>query len=95
MQSRCGTHQAKRIEIFPQIDNVRRHLEPGQRAAVAVEAKPLLAAEAKRNQMKAGASNLSKHKGKLSSLKNEMTNKPLQSVEKSVAKQFDVSQGYV
>ena len=64
----------------------------GQRAAVAVEAKPLLAAEAKRNQTAAGAANLERYKNP-SSLKNEKT-KPV-AVEKTVAQQFDVSQGYV
>ena len=32
----------------------RRHLDAGQRAAMAVDARPMLAAEAKRNQLEAG-----------------------------------------
>lgn len=67
---------------------------PGQRAAVAVEAKPLLAAEAKKNQERAGAANLAKYNGAASSVKNDQTSKPL-NVKETVAKQFDVSQGYV
>jgi len=64
----------------------------GQRAAVAVEAKPLLAAEAKKNQTDAGAANLAKYKG-ASSVKNDKTKSI--DARKEVAKQFDISQGYV
>jgi putative SOS response-associated peptidase YedK len=57
-----------------------------------VEAKPLLAAEAKKNQQAAGNS---LGRAKSASLKNEKsTFKPL-NVEKETASQFDGSQGYV
>lgn len=66
----------------------RRHLSPGQRATIALEATPLLAAEAKKHQRLGGDSS--------TFLKNEKprVSKPI-AVEKTVAKQFDVSQGYV
>jgi hypothetical protein len=67
------------------------HLTPGQRAAVAVEAKPLLEVEAKKNQSAAG-NPLGRAK-QSAVLKNEKTT-PVHA-EKTVAKQFDVSQGYV
>jgi len=66
----------------------RRHLDAGQRAAVPVDARPMLAAEAKRNQQEAGKRF---GNGKVASVK--MT-KPIDSRER-VASQFDVSQGYV
>ena len=69
----------------------RRHLISGQRAAVAVEAKVLLAAEAKRRQQEAGKEH---GRGQIGSIKNDISySNP--SVQKEVAKQFDVSEGYV
>ena len=60
---------------------------------MAVEAKPLLAEEAMRNLSLAGTA---PGRPKNASLKNERGDfKPLRSVEKTVAAQFDVSQGYV
>jgi hypothetical protein len=56
---------------------------------VAVEAKPLLAAEAKRNQQLGGDPSTFPKNGKP-----RKSVKPI-NVEKSVAKQFDVSHGYV
>jgi hypothetical protein len=56
-----------------------------------VEAKPMLAAEAKRNQL----ANLKRGKESPRSVKNDKTvNKPIDA-RKEVAKKFDVSQGYV
>lgn len=71
---------------------------PGQRAAVAVEAKGLLAAEAKKRQQSHGET--APGKPKITSIKNDISyppkpSTPAPSVEKTVAKQFDVSQGYV
>jgi hypothetical protein len=58
---------------------------------VAVEAKPLLAEEAKRNQQAAG-----KQFGKgIASVKNDKSYEKPVNVRKEVAAQFDVSQGYV
>jgi hypothetical protein len=59
-------------------------------AAVAVEAKPLLEVEAKKNQL----SGLKRGQEPPRSVKNDKTDKPIDS-RKEVAKQFDVSQGYV
>jgi len=65
----------------------RRHLNAGQRAAVAVEAKPLLEGEAKQNQRLGGDPstfvNFDKPRAE-----------PIH-VRSEVAKQFDVSSGYV
>lgn len=76
------------VQLVISMNLKRRHLSNGQRAAVAVEAKPLLASEAKKNQKLGGYSERF--------LKNV---KPLVSepvhVDKEIAKQFDVSQGYV
>lgn len=71
----------------------RRQLTTGQKAACAVEAKPLLETEAKQHQRSAG-NPLGKAKSGL--LKNEKSTfeKPIH-VDKSVAKQFGVSAGYV
>lgn len=71
----------------------RRQLTAGQKAAVAVEAKPMFEAEAKRNQTNAGANNLAMYKGFLSSVKSDET-KPIDT-RREVAKKCDVSEGYV
>jgi hypothetical protein len=63
---------------------------PGQRAAVAVEAKPLLAAEAKRNQL----SGLRRGSEPPRFVKSDKTVTSIDA-RRVVAKQFDVSQGYV
>lgn len=64
-------------------------------AAIAVEAKPLLAAEAKKNQKEAGAANLARYNGNpSSSVKTDKSSKPIDA-RREVASQFDVSQGYV
>jgi ParB family chromosome partitioning protein len=67
----------------------RRHLSSGQRAAVAVEAKPLLEDEAKQRQLAGLKQNRS--------IKNDSTDSPHRQpqVSKQVAKQCSVSEGYV
>jgi ParB-like chromosome segregation protein Spo0J len=77
----------------------RRHLTPGQLAAVAVEAKVLLAADAKERQSAAGAANLNRFNRKSSSPRSGLTStlrtKDVPQIEKAVAKQFEVSHSYV
>lgn len=65
-------------------------------AAVAVEAKPLLAAEAKRNQIAAGfVTGKANAKKSNASVKNDKSIPRPINTRTEVAKQFDVSQGYV
>lgn len=73
----------------------RRQLTAGQKAAVAVEAKPMLEAEAKKNLSTSGPG-VYGGKPKTANIKNDIGGSaPLGSVQKTVAKQFDVSEGYV
>jgi hypothetical protein len=70
----------------------RGHLVPGQRAAVAVEAKALLAVEAKKH-LATGGPGIRGGKPVIASVKNDKGDtKPIDS-RREVAKQFDVSQG--
>lgn len=62
-----------------------------QRATIALEATPLLAAEAKKRQQQHGGT--APGKGKNTSVKNDKSDSI--DARKQVAKQFDVSQGYV
>lgn len=72
----------------------RRQLTAGQKAAVAVEAKPMFEAEAKKNQKLHGGTAPGINKD--TAIKNDMSvTEPLHSIQKAVAKKCDVSEGYV
>jgi hypothetical protein len=77
----------------------RRQLTPGQKAAAAVEAKPLLEAEAKAKQEAAGkVTGLANAKANAVIKNDKSISLPKEDslkVQKTVSKQFDVSEGYV
>ena len=71
----------------------RRNLSPSQKAMIAVEAKPILEAEAKKHQQEHG--NTSPGKPKNTFVKNDKSDSKPMHVRKAVAKQIGVSEGYV
>lgn len=78
---------------------MRRQMTAGQRAAVAVEAKPLLEAEARKNQLAHLKQGGNSRSVKIDETGNQptITAAPVVAIDvrKTVARQFDVSAGYV